>query len=613
MRSKEIILAMPKRGGCFSLAVTLLLSQGAALAASEPVSREVEPLQAQAQSLFPPEKKAEVSKSSASSKTKSAPVPKLPAGSPNVRAGLAKEKEFPPVAPNLTRVERPSAVSGTRVERPSAPGQSSPAPFSSPSSPFSSPAGNLRQPVNPPHSPLVAGGNGKEQYPAIGNLENLTFGKALPQLPIEVRLSELEKAIFKNTFAGESLFDRTERLKHTILGSDADTVDPNSALGQEEARSNPGDWIENPHPSLEDSSPAHYLDAICAKPENNVPVSKEQASEFFIALVNDERRNSGLPPLSVEPVVQQLAAEHVAELAGRNCLSHYDSKGNNPDRRLTLLGCPDAVSESVTSLAQTEVGGSRLTRASMAKILKVFLSRQDDRDAFLSADSSHLGFACDFCADKTKVVAVLEVLTRRGLLLPIPKDAIVGEKIELKGVVQSPYNFERITVAWEAANDAGNAVSDDGEEALAYFPPLDYVAYGARAERDNSKAILALKTVGVVAAVAGGLFVPPVAFLAPIIAVAGSSGGDARPISDIPVKGGIKVDGGEFSGKIVLSNQNKPGFYYVTVWASVAKGQKVVPISRRVVLAEEKPQEDKEPKTEKTEKNEKGDKIDSAG
>ncbi|MBA4074049.1 MAG: hypothetical protein C0508_03345, partial [Cyanobacteria bacterium PR.023] len=62
---------------------------------------------------------------------------------------------------------------------------------------------------------------------------------------------------------------------------------------------------------------------------------------------------------------------------------------------------------------------------------------------------------------------------------------------------------------------------------------------------------------------------------------------EIKPVSDIPVKGGIKVDGGSFAGHIPLSNNSKPGLYYITVWAVQAKGQKSIPISRRVLLAKE--------------------------
>ena len=417
--------------------------------------------------------------------------------------------------------------------------------------------------------------NAKDQYPAIGNLESITLGQAHPDLKIEDRLADLEQSIFKKTFPDDSLFDRTERLKRTIIGADA--VDAPSNLNSN------GNWIDDPHPALESTQEVHYLDAIAALPENNEPVGAKEAAQFLSNLINNERKNYGLQGLATDDLADKMSLHMVQDLVRRDALSHYDKDGDNPDRRLTLLDGADAVSESVTSCKMKQAGIRKLTRAAMAETLKTFLGRQDDRDAILNADASHLSVSSMPSQDGGKVYTVMEIITRRSLMLPVPKEMHLGEKLDLKGVVQAPFNFDKITVAWEAENpDAGNSVADDSEEALPYFPPLDYIAFSNRAEQNHDRAIAALKVVGMAAAIAGGLFIPPVALAAPLIAVAGS-GGEVKPISDIPIKGGIKVDGGEFSGRIALSNENKPGLYYVTVWANVARGQKSFPVSRRVI------------------------------
>jgi hypothetical protein len=65
--------------------------------------------------------------------------------------------------------------------------------------------------------------------------------------------------------------------------------------------------------------------------------------------------------------------------------------------------------------------------------------------------------------------------------------------------------------------------------------------------------------------------------------MAGSSG-EPHPVSDIPVRGGVKIEGSSFSCKIPVSNEGKGGVYYVTVWASLGKNTKPIPISRRVIV-----------------------------
>jgi len=63
------------------------------------------------------------------------------------------------------------------------------------------------------------------------------------------------------------------------------------------------------------------------------------------------------------------------------------------------------------------------------------------------------------------------------------------------------------------------------------------------------------------------------------------SGGQAehKPSSEIPVKGGVKVEGNVFDTKVPLSNEGKDGLYYLTVWGSEGQDGKPVAISRRVI------------------------------
>ncbi|MBN8661872.1 MAG: CAP domain-containing protein [Candidatus Obscuribacter phosphatis] len=424
--------------------------------------------------------------------------------------------------------------------------------------------------------------NGVDQYPTIGRLEEVTLGRTNSGAPIGERLSILEQVVFKKDFREDTLFDRTERLKKTILG------------GMEPERAS------EPLPSLDDlgASPgglpletvkeAHYLDEIAGKRENLEPSTPDQVGRFAIEIVNAERANYGLSPLTPDNLAEKLATTHGAYLASRGQVSHFDEFGLGPDRRYTLVEGTDALTESIASVKCTDVGAVKPCKAAAARLLKVFLSRQDDRDSILSPDATHIGFSVNSLGSSGRFVAVCNVVSRHALMGPLPFQVGQGEKVEVKGVMNSPYVFDRVTLAWEANQSGAAPAGDDGEEALPYFPPLDYVAYSARSEHDYSKAVTAIKIGGMVAAVAGGMFFPPIALAAPLIAVAGSPG-EPRPVSDIPVKGGVKLDGAAFNVKLPLNNENKEGLYYVTVWGTLGKGQKSIPISRRVILVAGKP------------------------
>lgn len=129
------------------------------------------------------------------------------------------------------------------------------------------------------------------------------------------------------------------------------------------------------------------------------------------------------------------------------------------------------------------------------------------------------------------------------------------------------------------------AAKDEIEEALPYFPPLDFVGYARKSEHDYSGAATALRLGLLVGVIAGSVFMPPVALAAPLVAGAGSGVSENRPISDIPMHGGVKVEGNRFFARLPLSNSSKPGIYYITVWAN--SNTRMFPVSRRAFVLTE--------------------------
>ncbi|MGH9548055.1 MAG: hypothetical protein ACRD3W_01720, partial [Terriglobales bacterium] len=280
----------------------------------------------------------------------------------------------------------------------------------------------------------------------------------------------------------------------------------------------------------------------------------------------------------------KIAHAHVADLCKRSVVSHCSEKGDNPDRRYTLEGGTGAVTESLVTIKQNELGSTKRTRASIARMMKNLVNRQDDREALFASEASEIGIASDFSSDHDKLIGCLEIVTNHGTMEPLPQEIKVGEKIDVRGSVAAPFHFERITVAWEGKRSAQTG-SDEADEALPYFPPLDYVAYQHHSDKDYSGTMTALRTVGVIAAIAGGVFMPPVALAAPLILMSGGMGtGEPKPASDIPVHGGVHEDGYDFNGHIPLSNGGKEGIYYVTVWASLGRGTMMFPVSRRAII-----------------------------
>jgi hypothetical protein len=417
--------------------------------------------------------------------------------------------------------------------------------------------------------------DGFENYPTVGRMEVITFGNGRPEQRIDQRLNALEDAVFKKTFSEQTLFDRTQRLKAMILGN---IDEPAAGLDFNDM----GAFTGMPSMPLGQPPPSenNYLDEVAQNPENQKESSIKELEVYGQELVNLARGQQGLSALVTDEQAQHMASEHVADLCSRCLLSHISGKGANPDLRYTAAGGSDAVTESLVSLKPSDFKEPVLSKAAVALLLKSMFAKQDDRDAILSAEATGMGFSLDWVTGKTKVLACLETSTKHGIMDSVPTAISVGDKIEIKGLVQQPYKFDRISLAWEGAVTDLPSAADEGEEALPYFPPLDYTAYASKAEHDYEKTLATLRTVGIIAAIAGGVFMPPVAFAAPLIAASGGMS-EPKPLSDIPVHGGVKTEGMTFNGKIPFSNSGKEGIYYVTVWAFNGRTGKSIPISRR--------------------------------
>jgi len=419
---------------------------------------------------------------------------------------------------------------------------------------------------------------GEDNYPAVAKMETLTFGAAQPTLDLQERLTKLEQAVFQQTFADATLFDRTEKLKKTLLGGEDEF--PPSDINHSASSMSLLPFSQS------NAGEVDYFDSMAARPENHERVTKEALVAFALAAINYERAKAGANPLELDEIACKVAKEHVEELCRRNIITHNNMRGDNPDRRFTVAGGDGAMVESIIANKTPDTLSQSPTKAAVINVLKQITSRQDDKDAVFNPEATKLGFAIDWTPGKDKVIAVTEIITNHGIIHPLPLEARVGEKLEIKGVVLEPYKFEKVTLAWEANHEGEQPPIDDPDEAMPYFPPLDYVAYAGKSEHDYSTAMGTLRTVGIIAAIAGGMFIPPVALAAPVIAMSGSMGNsEPKPASDIPVHGGMKTEGSTFSGKITLNKDGKEGIYYVTVWASNGKYTKAIPISRQAVIA----------------------------
>lgn len=498
-----------------------------------------------------------------------------------------------PVKPGYIKAEPQSDPAGapTRIHRPGTDGMPPVAPPS-----LGSPDNPMPLLNAPPTAPP------REKFPSVGNLENMMFGHSSPNIAVENRLDKLELAIFQKSSPNLDIEQRIHRLKEVIVGTDSQGSDPGNSYSGGGVVSGSGSrsgyandptayampapvarpYSANPAPTAPEKQSSQYpFFENYGHYDLNQVLSMPEAEKFALTVINEVRSAQGLNELVWDDLGYKIASEHVADLSKRGAVSHQSGAGHNPDVRYSFAGGSDALVESTVAFTQAE--NLRPTRQLVVKMLETLYGRQDDREAMLFPHANGYAMSFQWTPDKSKLLCVTETLTKHAEMQPIPLEASVGDKVEVKGSVKEPYHFHKLTLAWEGSpNPPDDSV--ESEEALPYFPPLDYEAHAVKSSRDFEKGIRFLQIAGITAAIAGGIFIPPVALAAPLIA-ASVGASTPKPVSEIPVRGGVKTDGSNFTHSLPLNNQGKEGIYYVTVWATTSSGSEMLPVSRRAIIA----------------------------
>lgn len=503
-------------------------------------------------------------------KTAAAAAPAaVPASMAKPKASYIKEEPLTDSSSSAapTRVHRPGTDSGELP--PAAPPLNSSFPL-------------LKTPPTPP---------AREKFPSVGQLEQLMFGHSTPNISVEGRLDKLETAIFQREYQDLDVEQRIRRLKSVIVGEESS----HPAAGDTTAFTDlpgglaPPRYTPRSSPTLPDLGPPESSSSSAPQGitfpnyghfDMKQQLSLAEAEKFGLDVINEIRAQQGASELAWDELAFKVASEQVSDLIKRETVSHVNAKGHNPDVRYTFAGGTDALVENTIMLPAAE--NLKPTRETVAKVIESLLTRQDDRESLLFGHANGFALSLQWTTDRRKLICCTEVVSKHGQMEPIPMEASVGDKIEIKGSVAAPYTFQKISIAWEGLSSAPPADDAESADALPYFPPLDYEAHATKSNKDFSGGIRFLQIAGITAAIAGGVFIPPVALAAPLIAASvGTS--TPKPVSEIPIKGGVKSDGANFTHKLTLNNQGKEGIYYVTIWAS--NGDQILPVSRRAIIA----------------------------
>ena len=397
----------------------------------------------------------------------------------------------------------------------------------------------------------------QDNYPVVGKIESIIFGKPFPTLKISNRINTIEKDVFGKTYPNDSLDVRTERLKANILGASEEVADTNQRFQE-------NDNYEN---------------------LQTVEVNSEKFQDILYQFINEERSFKGALPLLKDEIAFNVAFEQAKEILAKGYLSYSNLKNQYPDERYTLAGGTGATIEVIKGFEKTPNEKKiTLTELLAKQLIQAIEENPDDAQIFYSPYINHCGFGFALSKDKKKFVSVIEFLTKGGEFEPIKPQVSFNEKLKVLGKINSPYKFKAISIAYYDSarlnfdNENNNPGYFGNESLKPYFPPQDYIAYSNTGKSTFMKVI---KGIGVIGAIGAAPFTGGAStILAPVL-ISSIQNGAPR---EIPLKGGVKVNSkGEFSSEIVLNYQGMGGLYYVSILAQLPGVHFPVVISRRTI------------------------------
>ncbi|WP_245410344.1 CAP domain-containing protein [Dichotomicrobium thermohalophilum] len=164
------------------------------------------------------------------------------------------------------------------------------------------------------------------------------------------------------------------------MGSFADQTSDQQAVKQVKKTENDAE------PSLSQRLSALWNRATASSEDDELetvaPAESFEPAEA-LALVNRYREDNGLPPLDLDPQLEQAALAHAQDLADHDRISHFGSDGSDPWERVQRTGYDPKV-------AAENVGTGQLT---FGELFREWKRSPDHNSNLLLPDATHMGVA----------------------------------------------------------------------------------------------------------------------------------------------------------------------------------------------------------------------------
>lgn len=229
-------------------------------------------------------------------------------------------------------------------------------------------------------------------------------------------------------------------------------------------------------------------------------LTRGEAEQFGLALVNEDRARAGAPPLTWDATAAAAAERHVRDMARGGFTAHSGTDGSVPEQRYTEANGEDLVTENAACYGDGRARDASVEGpfdpAAIEAFQRAFMAETAPMDGHKRniLQARHTGLGLAFAtAPSSKIVCVAqEFVDDYGAYEPLPVRAKLGAIVRVAGEVRGPARFGGVGVAdapWPAPRTPAELLKTGSysmpSPRISYFPrgfktPRPVAVEGAR-------------------------------------------------------------------------------------------------------------------------------------
>lgn len=252
---------------------------------------------------------------------------------------------------------------------------------------------------------------------------------------------------------------------------------------------------------------------------------------YGLQLVNLDRRANGLSAVAWDVTAARAGRGHAQDMAQHDYFSHWNREGQLPSYRYTQAGGQDAVAENLAKHFFLNASASFYQPPDFPRMVlhqARLMASPLHRRNILAPHHTHLGIGLAVGPHGASFMAQ-EFVDRYGVYDPLPRRATVGAQVRIAGTLALDARFYGISLARTTPRSMTIAELNEASTYSDPWPP--YASYFSREYK-----------------------------------------------TPIPVR----VMGRDFEIEVPLSDEGRPGTYYVYIWATLDDGEPH-PVSIRTI------------------------------